>query len=324
MPCVKSGNDVTLRIQPDSPRAEAELVNVEVLDSGPLFTRVLLRKQLLKSTVEQTLTLWNRQPRLDLETCIYWHGEHHQQIRLNLPSAEAGRIVHGSPFYGVGWDETVEGTSPYNPDEVTPPDQAAYREVHDWIHLWGETGGLSIITNHPGFHLQDDAVAAVLIRTSPSCGDGRLFFENAGKQVFSFHLIPGETDWRAAHTPVIAQAMHRLPVAKRYVSSSATADNNLPNTYSLLSMTKESGGALQDLALSSLYPAHNSSDVLLRVWDTTGRGEDITLSGPLAQAGAALADLMDNAADPLSGQPGRWRLDVPPYGIRSVRLSRKG
>ena len=58
---------------------------------------------------------------------------------------------------------------------------------------------------------------------------------------------------------------------------------------------------------------------------TTGHGGDITLSGLLAQAGtAALADLMDHPEDPLSGQPGRRRLEVPPSDIRSVRLSRKG
>jgi alpha-mannosidase len=315
----ESGNDVTLRIQPDTPRLRTDLISVEVLDSGPLFTRVLLRKQLLKSTVEQTLTLWHNQARLDLETVIYWHGQHNQQIRMILPSAPTQQISHGSPFYGVGWDEIVEGTSPYNNDEIAPSDQMAYREVHDWLHLRGDQAGLTLVTDHPGFHHQDEQLAAVLLRTPPSCGDSRLFFENAGRQVFTFSLLPGATDWRSAQAPRVAQMLHRAPI---FTCADAPGGGSLPDIFSFLSID----GA--GIALSSIYPSTDTSsqpgnaDILLRLWDTTGQGGKVTLGGPLAEAGAKMADLMDTPTTELSGQPGRWQLDVPAYAIRTVRLLR--
>jgi alpha-mannosidase len=311
------GNDVTLRIAPDAKRVDETLLNVEVLDGGsPLFTRVVLHKQMLRCAMDQTLTIWNDRPRLDVETCIYWCGEHRQQVRLNLPSAPADRITHGSPFYGVGWADTVQGTAPYNQDEVTPEDQMTYREVHDWLHLDGERGGLSIVTDQPGFNLENDQLSAVLIRTSPSCGDGRLFFENAGKQVFNFSLIPGEVQDAAR----LAQSMLRLPLARLYPAQAQGTTGSLADQDSLLSLTGKGGEALKNILLSSLYLAEDGKDVLVRVWNTSGSNETVNLTGTLAQKVACLADLMDEPLSAASGQAGRWQIDVPGYSIRTVRF----
>ena len=221
----ESGNDTTLRIAADADVHHESLVDVEELPADPLFRRVRIRKRLLRCDVEQTLTLWAPEPRVDFETRIFWWGKRFQQVRLGLPSApRRGDITYGSPFYGVGWDEVVPGARPRRPDEILPEDYERYREVQGWLHLRARRGGLTICTSHPGFFF-DGTLEAVLLRTPPSCGDGRLFWENAGEQVFRFSLFPAEAGWQDAGAPHRAATCLRPPVAGWVTDGGDVADS---------------------------------------------------------------------------------------------------
>ena len=176
---------------PTRRRQARHLTKIEVVAVGELYAAVRIHKRLLRCEVEQTITVWSSSARVDLETRIFWWGAHNQQVRLVLPGAqEPTAITYGAPFYGVGWTEVAEGTAPRNSDEIAPADQLSYREVQGWVHVAGNAGGATILTDHPAFHYDDAELSAVLMRTSPSCGDNRLFWENAGEQVFTFTILP--------------------------------------------------------------------------------------------------------------------------------------
>ena len=238
----ETGNDVTLRMAADEAPAVQALTKIEVVDVGELYAAVRIHKRLLRCEVEQTITVWSSGARVDLETRIFWWGAHNQQVRLVLPGAkERAAITYGAPFYGVGWAEVAEGTAPRNSDEIAPADQLNYREVQGWVHVAGDGGGATIITTHPAFHFDDAELAAVLMRTSPSCGDNRLFWENAGEQVFTFTILPGEPDWRAAQAQELAAQHLRQPAARLVQAQSGT----LPQTQGLLQVQGASGGTFQ-------------------------------------------------------------------------------
>lgn len=308
----ETGNDVTLRVA-DAPPVRQVAAGVEVTAVGPLFTTVRIRKQLLKCEVVQTLTVWNHEPRLDLETRIYWWGAQRQQVRLVLPSlGDCSAISYGAPFYGVGWTEIAAGTSPRNSDEIAPADQLNYREVQGWLHLAGEHGGLTIITTHPAFHCADGELSAVLLRTAPSCGDPRLFWENAGEQVFRFTLRPAARDWRSARVQEQAACDLRPPVARLVRGGGGS----LPPSQGFLQLQGASA------ALSSLYVDGATGATLLRLWETAGAAHEVTLAGALAQGQAQIVNLLGEEVDaPLSGQAGSWQFSLPAWGIRTVRIS---
>jgi hypothetical protein len=313
----ESGNDVTLRIRPDAALAHETLTGIEVLASGPLFTRVRIQKQLLKCAVEQVLTLWNHEARLDLDTRLFWWGKKNQQVRLGLSaSIPCEAITYGVPFYGAGWNETVEGSGPWNSDEISPEFQMSYREIHDWLYLRGSSGGLMICTDRPGVHHGPQGLEAVLLRTSPSCGDGRLFFDNAGEHNFRFSFVPGGTDWKSAHAQQAAARLLRLPLQRLVQAGQAAGNASLPDTLSLLQV--------QDarFALSCLYPGAQPGSLVARVWETTGRAGVAHFSGPLAQSQALAVDFMETGEQPLRGGPGGWDLEIPAWGIRTVLFKR--
>jgi hypothetical protein len=307
----ESGNDVTLRIATDAAVVGQTLTNIEVVDVGPLFARVRIHKRLLKCTVEQTVTLWGGEARLDLETRIYWWGKHHQQVRMVLPGANGREaITYGAPFYGVGWTETAHGTAPRNSDELLPADQMNYREVQGWLHLSSESGGMSIITKHPAFFCDDETLAAVLLRTSPSCGDGRLFWENAGEQVYEFTLRPSESDWRTSHVQQQA-AYHLRPLVCGLVR---TGNGDFPLEQGFLQVRGAS------VALSSLCPGPEPGATLMRMWETAGLDQQVTITGVLSGKTPAVVNLLNEEVESPTGSSGDWQVNVPAWGIRTIRL----
>ena len=250
---------------------------------------------------------------LTCKTRIYWWGAHNQQVRLVLPSTvDRADIAYGAPFYGVGWTETAAGTAPRNSDEIAPADQMNYREVQGWLHVAGAGGGITILTTHPAFHYDDHTLAAVLLRTSPSCGDNRLFWENAGEQVFTFTLLLNGHDWRTAHVQQLA-AHHLRPPVCRMVRANG---GDLPGAKSLLRV----GGP--SVALSSLYGGSEPGTTVVRVWETAGVQQTVTFTGSLSEGSAVAVDLLDvESAPALTGRPGDWQLSLPPWAIRTVRLT---
>ena len=309
----ESGNDVSLRIAPDAPREVEELESVWVTESGPLFARIEVKKRLLGCDVVQTITLWNHAPRVDLHTRLLWWGAHNCQVRLGMPAGNnRAEITCGAPFYGAGWMDTAEGTLPYNGDEISPADQMAYREVLGWLHIRRGEAGLSIFSAHPGFYQGSDGLSAVLMRTVPSCGDGRLFWENAGEQHFHFVLRMGSGDWQADAVPARAEAFLRPPAA-RWVNPAAEAAPTLPARDSFF---RASEGAI----LSSLYPGQ-CGQPLTRLWNPSGQPAAVQLSGSLVQGGARACDFLENPSSALAGQDGIWALTLPPWSIQTILLT---
>ena len=297
--CTRGGRRATTSpcAWPPTRRRQVQtLTKIEVVAAGELYAAVRIHKRLLRCEVEQTITVWSSSARVDLETRIFWWGARNQQVRLVLPGAkEPAAITYGAPFYGVGWTEVAAGTAPRNSDEIAPADQLNYREVQGWVHVAGDAGGATILTAHPAFHYDDAELSAVLMRTSPSCGDNRLFWENAGEQVFTFTILPGEPDWRAAQAQELAAQHLRQPAARLVQAQSG----DLPQAQSLLQVQGTS------VALSSLYDDAESGATLVRVWETAGVAQTVTITGPLSSGTAAIVNLLNEESEPTPAGTGR-------------------
>jgi alpha-mannosidase len=309
----EAGNDVTLRMDAAAPPVRSVSVSVDVTENGPLFTRVQLTKRIHDASVIQTITVWSRSERVDVETRIRWWGERNVQIRMTLPSPDsASDIAYGTPFYGSGWTDVVLDAAPRNPDEILPSDYHAYREVQQWLHLRRSEAGLLLVTSHPGFHFGDEGPAAVLMRTSPSCGDPRLFWENPGEQVYRFSMVPTGPKWQAARPFDVADGVLRTPEA---VFTDMRGTGSLPNTHSLLTLESESA------VLSSLSQREGDGAIRIRVFEGTGAPTSLSVSGPLVEdARVQVVDLLDR---PIQGmRPETTSFDLPPWRIQTLRVTR--
>lgn len=311
----ETGNDVTLRMDADAEPVTASLVDVEVVESGPVFTRIRICRSLLNAAVSQNITLWSKKERIDFDTTINWWGAHNWQIRLALPSVpDRASISYGTPFFGSGWDAVAAGASPRNPDEILVEDYPRYREVQQWLHLRDGDAGLGIVTHHPGFVHDDNGLEAVLMRTSPSCGDARYFWENAGEQVYRFSLVATASDWQ--EEGFIRTAVHILrPPATLWVESTGHGDLAPPASF----FEVESESAI----LSSLAPNADRHGFFARVYESGGKISQVAITGSLAEADETtveLVDLLDRPQDALvNGGRGR-QFQLTPWRIQTIRF----
>lgn len=306
------GSDVTLRMNPDAQAVTSSALDVEVTANGPLFTRVRLTKTILDAAVTQTITLWSKSERIDVETRIRWWGSHNWQLRLALPVPDdVARIAYGTPFYGAAWTDVVPDAAPRNPDEILPEDYHAYREVQQWLHLGRAGAGLLLVTSHPGFYYGDDGLAAVLMRTSPSCGDVRLFWENAGEQVYRFSILPTGPSWQAAKPFDLAASVLRTP---KQVFAEELGHGMLPSSQSYLTM--QAGTAV----LSSIARDNDHGMVRIRLFEGTGAPDVVRLEGPLIDdTRIDLVDLIDRKIDgDINGSEASF--DLSPWRIQTLRI----
>jgi hypothetical protein len=206
----------------------------------------------------------------------------------------------------------VPDAAPRNPDEILPSDYHAYREVQQWLHVRRPEAGLLLVTSHPGFYFGDEGLAAVLMRTSPSCGDPRLFWENAGEQVYQFSMDPTGPEWQAARPSNIAANVLRTP---EHVFTDVRGSGALPTSHSLLTLDAESA------VLSSLSRREGEGAIRIRVFEGAGAQDSVRLSGALVEgATVELVDLLDQPV-----QTSRTRgesFDLPPWRIQTLRVTR--
>jgi len=275
----ETGNDVTLRTDNATAPVESTLRSVSAGATGPLFSSIRIEREVLGNTIEQDVSLWH-DGHLELEVRIRWSGAHNWQLRLALPtSPTADGVAYGSPFHGSGWTETTPLAAPRNGDEILLEDYGRYREVQEWVHVRNGDAGLLQVTTHPGFCFGDRGLEAVLLRSAPSCGDTRFFWENAGEQVYRFAWYPTGGDWRSAGSIARAQQTLRPPV-NRWVEPGS--GGRIPKVGSFLSPLPDR------VVLSSLSRNVESGDTDIRVLAVEALNEPLVLEGPLVGAGATV------------------------------------
>jgi|GEM_PF-1431904 len=301
----ETGNDVMIRTDETTVWNTGDALRVEVTEVGALFVKIVIVKELVKARVEQAITLWLQGlDRLDMDTTIYWHGRHNLQIRQVLPSAvEKGEIAYGTPFYGSNWLHVVEGSQPKGHDELLPEDYPNYREIQMWIHQKKGSSGLAIATDHPGFHWGGHGLEAVLMRTAPSCGDRRFYWENAGKVDYRFRLSFG--DARQCGWSARLGQQWLCPIETHIPSGSRGAPSCPSETFIRL---KE-----PNLLLSSVQP--DQEGIVIRFFEIEGKSVQATLkvAGVKKLRRISLdgepAEIVQPASD------GEWTLRVKPYEI---------
>ena len=293
------GDDVT--ISTGDTQTSATVTGVQLVSDGALASQVRLGLRLLDVEWALLLTVWHGQDQLDVDVFVRWPALERLQVRLPLVDGTRSDLVsYGTPFHASVWDDVPDAAGPLMPDEISTADFAAYREVQHWVAE--PVSGLLITTQHPGFHLVDGALSAVLMRTPPSCGDRRMIWENAGANAWSYRLHLGA---EGADADVFERADRdwRRPMV---VTGAKTAP--------LLEIV---GGAAR---LSALYP---EGDALVgRIVNQSGTTRTVRLRGRAVGGDARLEDLAGNVGAVVSPRDGEIELTLDPWRIQTIRFER--
>ncbi len=126
---------------------------------------------------------------------------------------------------------------------------------------------------------------------------------------FEYAVQPHEGDWRQAEMYKQAQEFHHLPLAIQ-----TYAGGDLPSEYSFLKLSPH------NLILSALKKAEDSNGVILRFFET--RGETTQAEVELFRAIKRLTtvDLLEREEGELPFEGNRFRLEVKPFEIVTLKL----
>lgn len=297
----ETGNDVTLATD-ESVRTSAAVTGVELVHAGELAALVRVDLELLGVPWRALVTVWAAQARVDLDVSVDWPGHENWQVRLPVvASTSRDTLSYGTAFHGSRWDDVDSRNVPLMPDEISPADHAAYREIQHWVAAHGATATVHLATAHPAFH-EDGALNAVLLRTSPSCGEPRMNWNNAGANRWHLELRVVR-DGSIGALVELGDRAWRTPVVVSHGTGAST--NLLHNTGDAVILTALllDGGPVARLLNHSDHPAV------------------VRLEGPLACRGGALVDLAGNASQQVPAVDGAMTFTLAPWRIQTVALN---
>ena len=126
---------------------------------------------------------------------------------------------------------------------------------------------------------------------------------------FEYAVQPHHGDWRQAEMYKLAPEFHRLPIAIQ-----ADAKGALPSEYSFLKLSPN------NLILSALKKAEDSDAVILRFFETKGEATEAEVELFKAIKRLTLVDLLEREQDELPFEGNRFRLEVTPFEIVTLKL----
>lgn len=208
--------------------AQADADAAEVIEHGPVRTRLRLLSELLDCPIVQEIEMYESLPRLTLKVAIDWAGIRNRQVRLRLPFNLNGPTVTYETPYGsvvVGRDE-MPGA--YQGDGT--------RWVQKWIDLSEAGFGITMSAGCAAVNFEGTTISPLLVSTTYCRGDAYYWTHNRGWHEFAFTLETHDGDWRAERAygvgweawsplraarsqPRVVSVPHRrcLPTSREYV-----------------------------------------------------------------------------------------------------------
>jgi len=165
-----------------------------------------------------------------------------------------------------------------------------------------KVGTAAYITLFRGVYgLSADGIAGPLVPT-PDALELKPF-------TFEYAVQPHDGDWRQAEMYKQAQEFHHLPIA-----IPADARGALPSEYSFLKISPH------NLILSALKKAEDSDGVILRFFETKGEATEAEVELFKAIRRLTLVDLLEREQSELPFEGNRFRLEVKPFEIVTLKL----
>jgi len=263
---------------------------VQVVEKGPVRKTIRVLRKMGSSRVEELISLSRGVPRLLCRVSVDC-GETGLLFKISVPvPSEPARVTYEIPFAAIERKETGI-------------DRPALR----WTDVSGQGCGISLLNDgRYGYDVRDGRLRITLLR-NPKAHLSRTGTDT-GRRVTTVALYPHEGDWRSG---TVCQGLElNNPLICRIETEHP---GELPSELSFLGVSAE--GAM----VSCLKPAEETDDLILRIYDSTGRGvPEVGFNGALSWR------RIEEVA--MSEDEDLGRIELPfsmsPYEVKTLRLQR--
>lgn len=248
-----------------------ELKALEIIEQGELELHLKLKYTYRHSTIEQDITFYSQNRRIDFATEVDWH-ETHRLLKtcfdVDIQSQEAtydiqfGNVKRPTHF-NTSWD--------YAKFEVV---------AHKWVDL-SETGyGVSLLNNCKyGHSIKDSTMNISLIK----CATFPDTTADQGKHTFTYALLPHKGTWQEADVHIQSEFMNqKVHVIKGSTPISGKA---------LFSITQD------NIAIDAIKKAENSDNLLLRVHEYHGKRTKFKINSDFGMISYTPVNMLEEAVD---------------------------
>ncbi|WMT88435.1 glycosyl hydrolase-related protein [Pelagibacterium sp. 26DY04] len=275
-----------------------ELVSAEVVETGPYRAAVRFEWAYEASRIVQVVALEAGADQIDIDGFIDWR-EHHTLVKAAFPLDVVADATTAEIQFGHVRRPTHRNTS---------WDQARFETLmHRWVDIAEPGFGVALLNDCKyGYDAKGTTLRLTLLR-SPT--------------------FPWAEADQGEHRFRYAILVHRGTLAGEGVPAKAE-EFNLPlrliGTPGEIAVSGESLLALEGTGctVESIKIAETGTDVIARVWETHGAYTHARLTLPRGFMAAVETDLLERNPVPLPMTNGILELDLSPFQIRTIRLSR--
>lgn len=279
----------------------------EIIESGPVRVTLRVKSVFSNSTIEQKISMYDEIPRIDFNVRLNWQ-EKHRMLKVSFPlTVESNKTTYEVP-YGTIMRENTGGEEP----------------GQSWIDLSGiikRRGkkinyGVSLINDCKyGYSIHGSEIRMSLVR-SPiyAWHDPRVIepgveykYTDQGEHNFRYSLITHNGDWRKAGIPQFAYGFNN-PLTVR---TEDVHTGEYPKELSFLKLEPS------DLIVTVLKKAEKSEEIILRFYNTDGKGGTARINFPLSKVS------FKESFKPYEIKTFRINLDEKPPGIEECNLLEK-
>ncbi|UKS28312.1 glycosyl hydrolase-related protein [Paenibacillus sp. HWE-109] len=277
---------------------EMKLIEVQAYVNGP---QAIIEQTYHygKSTLHQKIILTSRSKRLDFETMVDWQ-EDERMLRASFPVQVYTDNVNCDIQFGHIKRQTHRNTSwDRAKDEIC---------AHQWIDLSQSDYGVALLNDCKYGFKADGNVLDINLLRSPSSPDPEC---DRAQHEFIYSLFPHEGDFVQAQ---VYKEGYELNVPLRVVD---VASNNGvgPQSESFFCMDSPY------VMIEAVKKAEDSNDIIVRLYETSGRSVITNLQVKLPFTTVSLVDLMERELCAIALDNETIKLSFTPFEIKTIQLS---
>jgi alpha-mannosidase len=268
-----------------------------MIEKGPVRGVIRSERHVGNSTIVQDIMIYRDVRRIDFQTHVDWE--------------EIADEKHDAPMLRVSFSPLLNNPKATFEIPFGAMERAADgREVPAlrWVDLSDDEYGVSILNDSKhGFSAQGNNLRMTLIRTAYDPDP----ISDKGHHEMSYSIYPHEKDWREGMA-------FRKAIEFNYPLQVFLVENPVsgtyPDEYSYLEIKPE------NIILSALKVAEDSNNVILRLYEATGKESvaEINLNSEIRQAYEV--DLMEENQENLTHNRNSVSLHFMPFEIKTIEL----
>ncbi len=263
------------------------LVSAEVVDEGPVMTKIRCEYRFNQSTIVQHIILYRDIARIDFETWVDWK-EQHYLLKAHFPAD----IFYNEATYDIQFGNVKRPTHRNTSWDVARFEVCA----HKWMDVSEAGYGLSLMNDCKYGHSADEnGIALTLLKSSTEPNPEA----DQEEHVFTYSIMPHEGGWREANTPDMAYRLN-VPVTAagggQAMASFAKVD-------------------AKNVMIESVKRALAGEETVIRLYEGFGQRTKVRLTLGFEAEHVFMASMMEDKQEEIPVAGGVIELEIKPYEI---------